>query len=153
MAGEPTQRRRRGRIAVAVGAAVVVGALGLVAAVVVVGRLGQPEWGTPGDRVLSPTGDYQVVTYEWTAMIDGAWNLAIERVDGEGREWFWRSVEMPRPRKVRFTGPTTVEVVDDLDQTYRIRFDPETLEPTDRFCPTPAYCTDGPWDAYTREGP
>lgn len=111
------------------------------------------NWDNPTKRVTSPTGEFQVVQYEWDAMIDPGWNLAIERVDGEGREWFWRSAEMPVPKAIRFTGPTTVEVTDDLDQVYRVEFDPATLEPSDRFCPRPEYCSHAPWDAYTSAAP
>lgn len=110
-------------------------------------------WGTEGDRVASPTGEFEVVTYEWSAMIDPGWNLAIERADGEGREWFWRSAEMPAPRAIRFTGPTTVQVTDDLDRVYEVEFDPETLEPSDRFCANPSYCHGSPWDTFTAHTP
>lgn len=111
------------------------------------------SWGTATERTASPSGEYEIVQYEWDGIIDGGWTLAIERVDGTEREWFWRSFELPRPTEVRFTGPTAIEVTDDLEQVYRITFDPATLEPSDRYCPNPTYCTDAPWDAFTAEGP
>ena len=143
---------RRWRPLVIAGAAVA-----SLAIVVLVGFfvMGSPQrtWGTPTDRVASPTGEYEIVTYEWTAMIDPGWNLAITRVGDDQREWFWRSTEMPRPKAIRFTGPTSIEVTDDLGQKYRVDFDPRSLEPSDRFCLRPEYCSDPPWNGYTRDAP
>lgn len=129
-----------------------------LAGVIVIGLLGflaswylRVDWGSPTRRVASPTGEYEVVQYEWTAVIDPAWNLAIERVDGDGREWFWRSVEGPAPETIRFVGPTSIEVVDQSGAVYRVDFDPNTLEPTERYCLNPGYCYANPWDNYTRD--
>jgi hypothetical protein len=33
-------------------------------------RSSQADWGTPAERVASPTGEYEVVQYEWSAMIN-----------------------------------------------------------------------------------
>lgn len=111
------------------------------------------DFGNPTRRVASPTGEYEVVQYEFSAMIDPGWNLAIERVDGDGRQWFWRSVESPGPDTIRFTGPTSIEVVDTYGGVYQLRFDPRTLRPSERFCLRPEYCYSGPWDGYTKDAP
>lgn len=63
--------------ALAIAVAVIVVLVGLLAL-----RSAQGTWGSPAERVASPTGEYEVVQYEWTAMIDPGWNLAIERVGG-----------------------------------------------------------------------
>lgn len=133
----------------------------MIAAAVVVLLLGLVAWwlflrvdfGDPTRRVGSPTGEYEVVQYEFSAMVDPGWNLAIERVDGNGREWFWRSVEHWAPEVIRFAGPTSVEVVDEDGRIYRVQFDPDSLEPTDRYCLRPEYCYSHPWDSYTRDTP
>lgn len=135
---------------------VVVGSIAVVAVGgFLVMRSADASWGDEGERIASPTGEFEVVTYEWSAMIDPGWNLAIERVGGDDdeREWFWRSAEMPVPKEIRFTGPTSIEVVDDLGRTYPVEFDPETLEPDERYCANLAYCTSAPWDGYTRSKP
>lgn len=150
MAEGGARRRRRWWLATIVG---VGGLAALVGVVVVATHPTETSWGTPTDRVVSPTGAYEVVVYEWSAMIDPGWTLAVERVDGEGREWFWRSAELPAFRSVRFVDATTIEVTDDLDQTYRVHVDPTTLEPSDRYCPRPEYCWADPWSGYTSEGP
>ncbi|WP_421119745.1 hypothetical protein ACE2AJ_20710 [Aquihabitans daechungensis] len=93
------------------------------------------------------------MTYEWSATIDPGWNLAIQRVGEDNRVWFWRSAELPALKSVRFTGPTSIEVTDDMDQVYRVDFDPASLEPSDRFCLNAGYCSDAPWNGYTRSGP
>lgn len=111
------------------------------------------DWGTATDRVVSQDGRYEVVTYEFTAVIDPGWNLAIERVDSGDREWFWRSVEGPAPTEVRFVGANRVEVVDSSGEVYAIEFDAESLEPTDRYCLSPGYCYERPWDQYTASTP
>jgi hypothetical protein len=111
------------------------------------------DWGTPTRRVASPTGEFEVVQFEWTAVIDPAWNLAIERVEGGDREWFWRSVEGPAPETITFVGPTEIEVVDSSGAHYRVEFDPSSLEPSDRYCLRPEYCYSHPWDDYTRASP
>lgn len=111
------------------------------------------DWGTPTLRVASPTGEFEVVQYEFNAMIDPGWNLAIESVDGDDREWFWRSVESPAPIAITFVGPTTIEVVDDFGGRFRIDFDPDSLEPSDRYCLNTSYCYSNPWDDYTRDAP
>lgn len=111
------------------------------------------DWGTVSQRIASPTGEYEVVRYEASAMIDPVWVLAIERVDGSNREWFWRSVEYRNPKVVRFTGPLSIEVVDDGGDTYSVDFDEDSLEPSDRFCLNASYCGGYPWDDYTRTGP
>lgn len=150
MAGLRAQGRRRRRVA-----ALVAVAMAVVGAVVVVAmaRPSGPNWGNPTNRVASPSGEYEVVTYEWSAMIDPGWTLAVQRVGGGEREWFWRNTESPSPKSIRFVGPTSIVVTDDWGQVYRVRFDPNTLEPTDRFCLRTGYCTDAPWSAYTRESP
>ena len=94
-----------------------------------------------------------MVQYEFSAMVDPGWNLVIERVDGDGREWFWRSVEYRAPETIRFSGPTSVEVVDEEGSVYRMQFDPDSLEPTERYCLRPEYCYSHPWDDYTRDAP
>jgi hypothetical protein len=142
--------KRRWRVVALVAVAVVV--VGVVITVAVA-RFWGPSWGTPADRVVSPTGEYEVVTYEWTALIDPGWNLFIQRVGGEEREWFWRSAESPALKSVRFTGPTSIEVTDRMDQVYLVDFDPASLEPSDRFCLNGGYCSDAPWNGYTRSGP
>ena len=149
-AREHSRGMSRWRVAALVAAAVVV--VGVVTAVTV-SRSSGPHWGTAGDRVVSPTGEYEVVTYEWSAMVDPGWNLAIQRIGGEEREWFWRSAELPALRSVRFTGPTSIEVTDDMDQVYRVDFDPASLKPSDRFCLNGGYCSDAPWSGYTQSGP
>lgn len=111
------------------------------------------DYGDPTVRVASPTGEYEVVQYEFSAMIDPGWNLAIERIDGDGREWFWRSVEGPAPEVVRFSGPTSVELIDEYGDVYRMDFDPDSLKPLERFCLRPEYCHSAPWDGYTRNSP
>lgn len=113
----------------------------------------RPDFGDPTLRVASPTGEFEVVQYEFSAMIDPGWNLAIERVDGDGREWFWRSIEGPGPEEIRFSGPTSVEVTDEYGDVYEIDFDPASLKPSERFCLRPEYCHSAPWDGYTRVGP
>jgi hypothetical protein len=142
----PWVRRRR------VGAGLAVVVVGLTA-----GLLGswffRVDWGTPTRRVASPTGEFEVVQYEWTAVIDPAWNLAVERVEGDGREWFWRSVEGPGPATITFVAPTTIEVVDEYGGRFLVDFDPTTLEPSERYCLRPEYCYSRPWDGYTRESP
>lgn len=132
----------------------------MIAAAVIVSLVGflvwwflQVDWGSPSRRVASPTGEYEVVQYEFSAMIDPGWNLAIERVDGDGREWFWRSVEHWAPEIIRFSGPTAVEVIDEDGGVYRVQFDPDSLEPTERYCLRPEYCDGRPWDNYTRDAP
>ena len=142
----PWIRRRRIHAGLAV---VVVG----VAAGLLVGWLFRADWGTATRRMASPTGEFEVVQYEWTAVIDPAWNLAIERVDSDDREWFWRSVEGPGPASIAFVAPTTIEVVDHYGGRYLVDFDPSTLEPSDRYCLRPEYCYQHPWDDYTREAP
>lgn len=144
------QTRKRWRVAALVAVGVVV--VGVLTAVAVA-QFSGPYWGTPADRVASPTGEYEVVTYEWSAMIDPGWNLAIQRVGNEDREWFWRAAEIPALKSVRFTGPTSIEVTDDMDRVYRIDFDPTSLEPSDRYCLNVVYCSDAPWNGYTRSGP
>jgi hypothetical protein len=150
MAGERAHGRRRWRVVALAAVAVVV--VGVVIAVVVTRSAGQ-SWGTPTDRVASPSGEYEVVTYEWSAMIDPGWTLAIQRVGGDQREWFWRNTEDPGPKAIRFTGPTSIEVTDSWDQVYRVNFEPNSLEPSDRFCLRTGYCSDAPWNSYTRESP
>lgn len=133
----------------------------VIAAAVVVLLLGLVAWwlflrvdfGSPTRRIASPTGEYEVVQYEFSAMVDPGWNLAIERVDGHGREWFWRSVEHWAPEVIRFSGPTSVEVLDEDGRIYQVQFDPDSLEPTDRYCLRREYCYSHPWDNYTRDGP
>lgn len=132
----------------AIVATVVVLLLGLVGWIV----LTRVDFGNPTRRVASPTGEYEVVEYEFSAMIDTGWNLAIERVDGDGRQWFWRSVEGPAPENIRFTGPTSVEVTIERGAgRYEIDFDPDSLEPSRRFCLNTEYCQDDPWNDYTRD--
>ncbi len=109
------------------------------------------DFGSPTRRVTSPTGEYEIVQYEFSATVDPGWNLTIERVDGDEREWFWRSVEHWAPDSIRFTGPTSVEVVDEVGGVYRVEFDPETMEPTERYCLRPEYCYRHPWDDYTQD--
>jgi len=132
-----------------------------IAAAVVLVALGVLAWwfflrvdfGNPTRRVASPTGEYEVVQYEFSAVIDPGWNLAIERVNGDRREWFWRSVEGPGPESIRFSGPTSIELIDEYGGVYRLRFNPDTLEPSDRFCLRPEYCYSAPWDGYTQDAP
>lgn len=148
-------RRRTGRAAT-VAAALVVHASALVTVVAVVlawSWVRSADWGDAGERVRSPDGRFEVVTYDWQAMIDPGWNLAVERVDGDGREWFWRGTESPAPAEVRFTGPTSIEVVDDHGGVWTVEFDPETLEPSERYCTRPEYCHQWPWDEYTSSEP
>jgi hypothetical protein len=111
------------------------------------------DWGEPGDRVVSDDGRYAVVTYEWSAMVDPGWNIAVERPDGSGRQWIWRGTEHPVPTEVRFAGPTSIEVVDDTGAVWSVDFDPDSLEPSDRYCTNVAYCYQWPWDGYTRTAP
>lgn len=108
-------------------------------------------WGDVTRRIASPTGDYEVVQYEFSAMIDTGWNLAIERTNGGGRQWFWHSVEGPAPEAITFTGPTSVEVTTDSGGVFEMEFDPDSLEPNRRFCLNPEYCRDDPWNDYTRK--
>jgi hypothetical protein len=150
MADWRAKGRRWWRVAALVGVALVV--VGGVVAVAVT-RSSAPHWGTPTDRVASPSGEYEVVTYEWSATIDPGWTLAVERVGSEEREWFWRNTEDPAPKAIRFTGPTSIEVTDSWDRVYQLDFDPNTLEPSDRFCLRTEYCSDAPWAGYTRESP
>ena len=107
------------------------------------------EYGTATRRVASPSGEFEIVQYEFVAMIDPGWNLIVERIGTDEREWFWRSVESPAPDIIRFTGPTSVEVVDEQGRVHQVRFDPDTLEPTDRICLRPEYCWNEPWDEFT----
>lgn len=129
-------------------AAVVTLLLGLVVWFVFV----RVDFGDPTRRVASPTGEFEVVQYEFSAMIDTEWNLAIERVDGDEREWFWRSVEGPAPEEITFTGPTSVKVtIDSGAGMFEMEFDPDSLEPSRRFCLNTEYCQDEPWNRYTRD--
>lgn len=73
-------------------------------------------------------------------------NLVIERIEGDGREWFWRSVAHRAPETIRFSGPTLVEVVDEEGSPYKMQFDLDSLEPTERSCLRPEYCYSHPWD-------
>lgn len=123
------------------------------AAVVAWPLIRSADWGEPGDRVTSPDGRLVAVTYEWTAMIDPGWNIAVERVDGSGRQWFWRGTEHPAPTEVRFLDAHRVEVVDDVGQAWVVDLDPETLEPSERYCTNTSYCYQWPWDGYTRTTP
>lgn len=148
MVGERAHGSRRSRVAALVAVAVVV--VGVTTAVVVT-RSSAQSWGTPTDRVASESGEYEVVTYEWSAMIDPGWTIALQRVGGDQREWFWRNTEDPAPKAIRFTGPTSIEVTDSWDQVYRVDFEPNSLEPSDRFCLRTEYCSDAPWSSYTRE--
>ncbi len=128
-----------------------IGAITFIALVVfVVVQASLPDWGTRADRIASPTGEFEVVQYEWAAMIDPGWNLAIERVDTGEREWFWRSTEHPAPTSIRFTGTHSIEVTDADGQVYRVDFDSGSLVPSDRYCLDPGYCSDAPWNDYTR---
>lgn len=140
-------RRRRWRL-FAIAAVLVALVLGVLAWWFFV----RVDFGTQTRRVASPTGEYEVVQYEFRATIDPGWNLAVERVDGDGREWFWRSVEGPAPAAIRFVGPTSVEVSDEDGRVYRIRFDPDSLKPSKRCCLRPEYCYSAPWDEYTHDG-
>ncbi|WP_421121564.1 hypothetical protein ACE2AJ_09365 [Aquihabitans daechungensis] len=45
------------------------------------------------------------MTYEWSAMIDPGWNLAIQRVGEDNRVWFWRSAELPCVESGPLHGP------------------------------------------------
>lgn len=131
---------------------------GSLAMAVVVAVLAWPlirtaDWGTPGERVTSPDGRFVAVTYDWSAMIDPGWNIAVERADGDGREWFWRGTEHPEPVEVRFAGEHRIEVVDGAGVVWAVEFDPETLEPSDRYCTNTSYCHQWPWDRYTRTDP
>ena len=110
------------------------------------------DFGEPTDRVVSDDGRFEVVTYEFSAMIDPGWTFALERVDGDGREWIWTNVESPPPVAVRFAAADRVEIVDDQGVVYSISFDPKTLEPSDRFCLRPKYCYRSPLRAYTSTG-
>lgn len=110
---------------------------------------GVADFGDETRRVVSPTGEFEVVQYEFSAMIDPGWNLAIERAEGGGREWFWRSVEGPAPETIRFLGNTSVEVVDGYGGIYRMTFDPASIEPDKRYCLRPEYCHSSPWYDYT----
>lgn len=125
----------------------VVGAVGVLPALRVA------DFGDPGDRVVSPDGRFEVVTYEFQAMIDPGWTLVVERTDGDGGEWFWHGVESPGPVEVRFTGPTTVEVTDDHGDVWTVTFDEGSLLPSDRYCTRPEYCYRWPLDTYTRTAP
>ncbi len=131
----------------AAGLAVVVGS---VAALPV---LRVAELGDPGARVVSPDGRFEVVTHEFSAMIDPGWTLTIGRVDGGDREWFWHGVEGPAPVEVRFLDATTIEVRDDHGQAWTVTFDPDSLDPSDRYCLRPEYCYRWPLDRYTRTTP
>jgi hypothetical protein len=111
------------------------------------------DWGSVTERVASPTGEFEVVQYEFTAVIDPGWTLAIEQVDGDRREWFWRSVEGPGPESIRFSADTTIEVIDRRGGRYTVDFDPKTLEPSDRYCLNKSYCYEDPWDDFTRTSP
>jgi hypothetical protein len=125
----------------------------VVGAVVALPVLRVADFGDPGDRVVSPDGRFEVVTYEFQAMIDPGWTLVVERIDGGGGEWFWHGVESPGPVEVRFTGPTTVEMTDDYGDVWTVTFDPGSLVPSDRFCTRPEYCYRWPLDTYSRTSP
>ena len=103
--------------------------------------------------MVSPDGRLEVVTYDWSAMIDPGWTMVVERVDGGDREWFWLGAESPAPVEVRFVAPTGIEVQDDYGQVWALTFDPDTLEPSERYCSRPEYCWRWPYTEYTRSSP
>lgn len=125
----------------------------VVAVVVAWPLIRTADWGTAGERVPSPGRDYVAVTYDWSAMIDPGWNIAVERIDGSDRQWFWRGTEHPVPAEVRFAGENRIEVVDDVGVVWVVDIDPETLEPSDRYCTNTSYCHQWPWDQYTKSSP
>lgn len=125
----------------------------VVGAVAALPALRVADFGDPGDRTVSPDGRFEVVIYEFQAVIDPGWTLAVERVDGGGREWFWIGVEGPEPVEVRFVDSTRIEVLDDLGQLWALTFDPDTLTPSERYCVRPEYCYRWPFDGYTRTSP
>jgi hypothetical protein len=144
---------RRGRTLVALVAAHLMVGVAMLAASAALPSLCDPQFGDPGDRVVSPDGRFEVVTYDWSAMIDPGWTMVVERVDGGDREWFWLGAESPAPVEVRFVAPTGIEVQDDYGQVWALTFDPDTLEPSERYCVRPEYCYRWPFDGYTRTSP
>lgn len=149
-------QRLRGRRSPALVTLTAVHLLGLVlvmGAVAMLPVLRVADFGDARGRVVAPDGRFEVVTYEFSAMIDPGWTLTIERADGGGREWFWYGVEGPAPVEVRFVEPTAIEVHDDHGRVWALTFDPDTLEPSDRYCTRPEYCWRWPFTQYTRTAP
>lgn len=134
--------------AVAVLAVVVV-----VAWVVVLSSWFGEDWGEVESTLTSADGSHEAVVYSFRAVIDPGWVVALQRGDGSEREWVWRSVETVAPESVRFTGPSTLEILGDDGVSYVIDYDESTLVPTERYCLNLEYCRSAPWDDFTKSGP
>jgi hypothetical protein len=146
-------RDRRAPTLVTLAAVHLLGLVLVVGTVAALPVLRVADFGDPGDRVVSPDGRFEVVTYDWSAMIDPGWTMVVERVDGGDREWFWLGAESPAPVEVRFVDPTGIEVRDDYGQVWALTFDPDTLEPSERYCVRPEYCWRWPYTQYTLTSP
>lgn len=111
------------------------------------------HWGEVESTVPSADGSHAAVVYRFDAMIDPGWVVALRSGDGSEREWVWRSVELVSPESVRFTSPSTLEVVGSNGVSYTTDYDESTLAPVERYCLTLEYCYSAPWDRYTKSGP
>jgi hypothetical protein len=142
-------------VLVGLAAAVALAAVVAVASVVVLFLVfgDDQDWGEVESTVASPDGSHEAVVFGFDAVIDPGWVVALRREDGSEREWVWRSVETVAPESVRFTGPSTLEVLGDNGVSYVIDYDESTLVPAERYCLSPEYCRSAPWDDFTESGP